>query len=62
MSMNRIQIQPGLSMPEFLKQFGTEVQCESELEQARWPLKRSVRAWSVAYNIVSEYLMNENLL
>jgi transposase-like protein len=37
MSMNRIQLQPGLSMPEFLKQFGTEVQCESELEQARWP-------------------------
>ena len=37
MSMNRIQFQPGLSMPEFLKQFGTEVQCESELEQARWP-------------------------
>ena len=37
MSMNRIQFQPGLSMPEFLKQFGTEAQCEAELEQARWP-------------------------
>ena len=37
MSMNRIQFQPGLSMPEFLKQFGAEVQCEAALEQARWP-------------------------
>jgi hypothetical protein len=31
MSMNRIQFQPGLSMPEFLKQFSTEAQCEAEL-------------------------------
>jgi hypothetical protein len=30
MSMNRIQFQPGLSMPEFLKQFGTEAQCEAD--------------------------------
>ncbi len=37
MSMNRIQFQAGLSMPEFLKQFSTEAQCEAELEQARWP-------------------------
>jgi transposase-like protein len=37
MLMNPIQFQPGLTMPDFLKQFGTEVQCEAELEQARWP-------------------------
>lgn len=37
MSMNRTQFQPGLSMPEFLKQFGTEAQCEVELRLARWP-------------------------
>jgi hypothetical protein len=37
MSMNRIQFQPGLSMSEFLKQFGTEEQCKAELEQTRWP-------------------------
>lgn len=37
MSMNRIQFQPGLSMPEFLKQFGTEEQCAAELERVRWP-------------------------
>ena len=37
MSMNRINFQAGLSMPEFLKQFNIEAQCEAELEQARWP-------------------------
>jgi transposase-like protein len=35
--MNYIQYKPGLTMPDFLKQFGTEVQCEAELERARWP-------------------------
>ena len=28
MATNRIQFQPGLSMPEFLKDFGSEAQCE----------------------------------
>ena len=37
MSMNRIQFQPGLSLPAFLAQFGNERQCEAALEQARWP-------------------------
>ena len=37
MAMNRIQFQHGLSMPEFLKDYGTEVQCEQALEAARWP-------------------------
>ncbi len=37
MPMNRVQFQPGLSLPEFLKQFGTESQCAAELEQSRWP-------------------------
>ncbi len=37
MAMNRIQFQPGLSLPAFLGQFGTEAQCEAALEQARWP-------------------------
>jgi len=37
MAMNRVQFQPGLSMPEFLQQFGTEAQCEAALETARWP-------------------------
>ncbi|MFA5058554.1 MAG: IS1595 family transposase [Opitutaceae bacterium] len=37
MAMNRIQFQPGLSLPEFLGQFGTEAQCAAALEQTRWP-------------------------
>lgn len=37
MAMNRIQFQPGLSMPEFLKDYGAEAQCEQALEAARWP-------------------------
>ena len=37
MAMNRIQFQPGLSLPAFLQHFGTEAQCAATLEQARWP-------------------------
>jgi len=34
--MNRIQFQTSLLRLKFLKQFGTEAQCEAELQQARW--------------------------
>jgi len=34
MAMNRIQFQPGLSMPAFLKEYATEAQCERALESA----------------------------
>jgi ribosomal protein L37AE/L43A len=37
MKMNRVQFQAGLSMAEYLKQFGTEEQCASALEASRWP-------------------------
>jgi hypothetical protein len=37
MAMNRVQFQQGLSMPEFLQDYGTEAQCERALEGARWP-------------------------
>lgn len=37
MAMNRIQFQPGPSMPEFFQQYGAEAQCEVALEKARWP-------------------------
>jgi transposase-like protein len=37
MAQNRIQFQPGMSMPEFIAQYGTEAQCETALVQARWP-------------------------
>lgn len=37
MATNRIQFQPGLSMPDFIKDYGTEAQCEQALEDVRWP-------------------------
>jgi len=37
MAMNKIQFQPGLSMTEFFRDYGTEVQCEQVLEAIRWP-------------------------
>ena len=36
-AMNRIQFQPGLSMAEFMRRFGTQEQCEAALIVARWP-------------------------
>ena len=35
--MNRIQFQPGMSLTEFLEQYGTESQCEVAVEKSRWP-------------------------
>lgn len=37
MAMNRVQFQRGLSMPEFLKQYGTEDGCAQAMFAARWP-------------------------
>jgi transposase-like protein len=37
MTFNRIQFQHGMSIPEFLRSFGTEAQCAEALKQARWP-------------------------
>ena len=37
MTMNRVQFQKGLSMPEFLKQYGTVHQCHAALVASRWP-------------------------
>ncbi len=33
MKMNRIQFQPGLSMPEFFERYGSEAQCQSALQR-----------------------------
>ncbi|MBE0549248.1 MAG: transposase [Rubrivivax sp.] len=37
MPMNRVQFQPGLSMAEFMRRYGTEEGCEAALTVARWP-------------------------
>ncbi len=37
MSVNRIQFQPGISMPEFFSRYGSEEQCAAALKALRWP-------------------------
>jgi hypothetical protein len=37
MIINRIQLQPGMSLPEFLRCFGTEAHCSAALMVASWP-------------------------
>lgn len=37
MAMNRIQFQPGLSLPAFVRRYGTESACSQALQGARWP-------------------------
>ena len=36
MAMNRIQFQPGLSLPQFMELYGTEEKCQAALEKTRW--------------------------
>jgi transposase-like protein len=37
MAFNTIQFQHGMSVPEFIKRFGTEEQCAEAVKAARWP-------------------------
>jgi transposase-like protein len=37
MANQHIQFQPGMSIPEFLRHFGTEAQCAEAVKMARWP-------------------------
>ena len=37
MPINRIQFQPGVSMPEFFSRYGSEAQCAAALKALRWP-------------------------
>jgi transposase-like protein len=37
MSMNRVQFQPGLSIVEFMDQYGSKDKCETALIASRWP-------------------------
>jgi transposase-like protein len=53
MAMNRIQFQPGLSMPDFFAQFGTEAQCEAALLATRWPQGfRCPRCAGAAHSVI----------
>ena len=37
MASNRIQFQHGMSLPEFVRCFGSEAQCAEAVKAARWP-------------------------
>lgn len=37
MPLNRVQFQKGMSLGEFMRRYGTEEDCERELEAQRWP-------------------------
>ena len=53
MPMNRIQFQPGVSMPEFFARYGTEEQCTAALAALRWPEGfRCPRCASAAHYVV----------
>ncbi len=36
MAINEIQFQKGLSLMQFMNEYGTETQCEAVLAKARW--------------------------
>ena len=38
MAMNRVQFQPGLSMVQFIQQYGTQFKCYRALYRWRWPM------------------------
>ena len=37
MALNRVQLQRGLPMAEFMDRYGTQEKCESALTASRWP-------------------------
>ncbi len=37
MAQNQIQFQKGISLLDFIKDYGTDIQCESALAKIRWP-------------------------
>jgi hypothetical protein len=53
MTYNRIQFQPGMSLPEFLGCLRTEAHCAAALKAARWPGGfRCTRSSGDAYYVV----------
>lgn len=45
MAMNRIHFQHGMSLPEFLRGFGTEAACAQAVMAARWPIGFECPKW-----------------
>jgi transposase-like protein len=55
MSMNAIQFQRGLSLPQFQALYGTEQQCERALVAARWP-----HGWQCAHCGCKRFFLTRN--
>ena len=55
MAQNRIEFQPGMSMPEFIAQYGTEEQCAAAFQQTRRPDGfRRPRCGSAARGVIED--------
>lgn len=55
MSMNPIQFQKGLSVPQFQALYGTELQCEHALVAVRWP-----KGWRCAHCGCKRFLLTRH--
>ena len=55
MSMNTIQFQRGLSLPQFHAVYGTEQQCECALVATRWP-----HGWQCAHCSCKRFFLTRN--
>jgi transposase-like protein len=55
MSMNAIQFQRGLSLPQFQALYGTEQQCERALVAERWP-----HGWQCAHCGCKRFFLTRN--
>lgn len=55
MSINQIQFQRGLSLPQFQARYGSEAQCEAALVAARWP-----QGWRCAHCGCKRYFVTHN--
>lgn len=55
MSMNAIQFQRGLSLPQFQARYGSEPQCEQALVAARWP-----HGWQCAHCGCKRFFLTRN--
>ena len=48
MPINRVQFQQGMSLSEFMREYGSEERCTAALERLRWPQGFRCQVWRVA--------------
>jgi hypothetical protein len=62
MALNLTQFQHGMSIPEFLRSFGTEAQCAEAVKRARWPNGRAGPTSTLKTHPVERIIMTLPLL